>query len=305
VYALLLCQATAAGTHVLTEGALRVEIETATDFLAAEFGPRFDRTALVRSVQVDGVELLGPWGLPDEFGLYGDGVLGYESASPGDEFVKIGIGTLTRDTPGDYHFSHPYPLATLFPVEVKVEADGRALTVRQRAATATPYRYDYSKTYTVSADHELTIQYRLTNTGTSAWSFEHYNHHWFRPSDTEIGPGYRVVTGFLLPEIPTKFLLEPSSLRLAAPLGPGEAAWYGSDLEHSGSSRNTFELSVDGVVKVLYEGTFVPARFALYASEQGFCPEVFKRAVLQPGESVSWTVTYRFLPVHRDSGEAS
>jgi hypothetical protein len=35
-----------AETHVLSHGALRVEIEIATDHHAAEFGPRFDRTAV-------------------------------------------------------------------------------------------------------------------------------------------------------------------------------------------------------------------------------------------------------------------
>jgi hypothetical protein len=296
---LVVSGAAAAETHALSHGALRVEIETATDLLTAEFGPRFDRTAVVRSVTVDGVELLGPWGLPDEFGLYGDGVLGYQSAAIGDAFVKIGIGTLLRDTPSDYHFSHAYPVRELFPVEV--EADSLRLEVRQQSEATLPHRYDYSKTFTVSEHNGLTIRYRLTNTGDSAWSFEHYNHHWFRLQDAEIGPGYRSVTGFALPEAETKFLLEPHSLRLAAPLGPAEAAWYGSDIDGASSAENTFELSVDAVKIVRYEGSFPPARFALYAAETGFCPEVFKRASLQPGETASWSATYRFMPTSGDA----
>ena len=302
--ALLVVSSTAAAeTHVLSHGVLRVEIETDTDFLIAEFGPRFDRSAVVRSVTVDGRELLGPWGLCDEFGLYGNGVLGYESADIDDAFVKIGVGSLLRDTPDDYHFAHTYPIEALFPVEV--EADDLRLEVRQQADPALPHRYDYTKTFTVGEDNVLTIRYQLTNTGDSAWTFEHYNHHWFRPQDTEVGDGYRSVTGFALPEIETKFLLEPRSLRLAAQLGPGEAAWYGSDLDGASSAENNFELSVDAVPMVHYQGSFPPARFALYASESGFCPEVFKRAALQPGESANWSATYRFMPPQGDSASAS
>ena len=297
---LALLVATAPGfaeTHVLSHGALRVEIETATDHHAAEFGPRFDRTAAVTSVTIGGVELLGPWGLSDEFGLYGLGVLGYEAADAGDAFVKIGVGTLLRDTTNSYHFAHAYPVQTLFPVTI--EATASQVSVRQQADPALPHRYDYLKTYSVHANNVLTIHYQLTNTGESAWPFEHYNHHWFRVADPEVGPRYRSTTGFELPDNQTRFLLEGNSLRLAEPLGAGEAAYYGSDLADVSRGNNTFEWSVDDLVIVRYEGSFPPARFALFANEAGFCPEVFMRTDLAPGETASWSATYNFMPAGR------
>jgi hypothetical protein len=284
----------AAETHVLSHGPLRVEIDTAADSHTAMFGPRFDRTAIVTSVTVDGVELLGPWGLCDEFGLYGNGVLGYETAAIGDAFVKIGVGTLLRDTSDNYHFSHAYPVQELFPMAV--EADDLRLEVRQQADPALLHRYDYRKTYEVGDGNELIIRYELKNTGERAWSFEHYNHHWFRHVHAEIGPRYLLTTGFELPGAETKFLLQPGSLRMAATLRAGEAAYYGSELADFPEAENTFELSIDDAPIVRYEGSFQPARFAAYASEDGFCPEVFKRATLEPGETARWFATYRFTP---------
>jgi len=35
--------------------------------------------------------------------------------------------------------------------------------------------------------------------------------------------------------------------------------------------------------------------FAVYADSDGFCPEVFKRAALEAGETVTWSATYRFV----------
>lgn len=280
------------GAHVLTAGDLRVEIEVATDRLAAEFGPRFDRTAVVRSVTVGGVELLGPWGLSDEFGLYGDGVLGYPEAAVGGTFLKVGVGRLVRDTEARYHFAHPYPVDMLFPIEV--DADERSLTVAQRSAGEGAWHYEYRKSYALSEADELEIRYELTNTGTSAWTFEHYNHHWFRVEGVPVGPGYRVVTGFELPPAETGFDRSPFSLAMPGPLAPGAAEYYASELAGVPVSANRFELQVGGATMVSYQGALSPARFAVYAHADGFCPEVFTRGAVQPGETVGWAATYHF-----------
>lgn len=285
--------ATAAEAYLLGSGGLRVEIEVAPDRHAAEFGPRFDRTAIVRSVTVDGVELLGPWGLCDEFGLYGDGVLGYEAAGIGETFLKIGVGRLVRDTAENYQFAHPYPVDMLFPVEVT--AGDQVLTVGQRSTGDPALQYDYRKSYALRGADELVIHYQLTYTGATAWTFEHYNHHWFRLEGIPVGPGYRVVTGFELPEAESAFHHTSYSLTMAAPLAPGGAAYYASDLAAAPGASGTFELQVDGAPVVGYRASFSPDRFAVYASADGFCPEVFTRAALEPGATVTWSATYRFM----------
>ncbi|MFU8896765.1 MAG: hypothetical protein ACNA8J_10290 [Gammaproteobacteria bacterium] len=291
--------AAAAERHELAHGALRVQIETSNERHLAQFGPRFDRTAIVSSITLDGEEFLGTWGLCDEFGLYGRGVLGYEVATEGELFVKIGVGALVRNTAAPYHFAHPYPLHTSFPVVV--EASETQLTVRQDSAPKLPHRYSYRKTYTIETGDRLTIHYELHNSGDVEWSFEHYNHHWFRLQDKQVGPAYRLTTGFLLPapDAETKLLVEPTSLEMATHLDPGGAAYYASNLTDVPAADNRFELSVGGATTLQYQGSFEPTRFALYASEDGFCPEVFKRAVLAPGETATWSASYRFI-LNRD-----
>jgi hypothetical protein len=290
--------AACAEVHVLAHGDLRVEIETATNRHMEEFGPRFDRTAIVRSVTVRGVEFLGAWGLCDEFGLYGNGVLGYDTAEIGGAFVKIGVGTLVRDSASGYHFAHPYPVRELF--HVQAETGDKQFTIVQDSDPALPNRYRYRKTYTLGADNLLTIHYQLTNTGEHPWTFEHYNHHWFRFRGMEPGPAYQISSGFALPDAETQFQLAPNTLRMSTPLRKGEAAYYASDLPDAEADSNTLELSIDGNTIVRYAGSFRPARFALYASDAGFCPEIFKRSELQAGESVEWNATYRFTPPPHD-----
>ena len=290
--ALLAARASAAELHVLSEGDLRVEIEVATDRLTEAFGPRFDRTAVVRSIRLGDTEFLGPWGLSDEFGLYGNGVLGFDAAAPGQSFIKIGVGRLLRDTDAGYHFAHPYPVEQLFPVELRL-AEG-LLTVSQQSAGEGDGQYDYAKTYQLSGAEELTIHYALSNTGTVAWTFEHYNHHWFRLDEVPVGPGYRVVTGFALPEAETGLQRETFSLAMPGPLAPDAAHYYASDLSAVPVSANHFELQLSGQTLVHYQGSAPPHRFAVYAHADGFCPEVFTRAALEPGQSVHWSATYQF-----------
>lgn len=285
-------QVAAADAHVLAEGALRVEIEVAGDADAAKFGPRFDRTAVVRSVTMDGIEWLGPWGLGDEFGLFGDGVLGYEAAADGGTFLKIGVGRLVRDIPESYDFSHSYPVADVFPVEH--EAGEGALSVSQASSGAGPWQYRYRKSYALDGADGLTIHYELTNTGEIAWTFEHYNHHWFRYADVPVGEHYRVATGFALPIADTSFNRGAASLQMPAELPPGKAAYYAAELADVPADANGFELEVRGARVVRYRASFAPARFAAYADADGFCPEVFMRAALAPGETARWSANYRF-----------
>jgi hypothetical protein len=81
---------------------------------------------------------------------------------------------------------------------------------------------------------------------------------------------------------------------MQSPLAPGGAAYYAGELVDVPAGANTFTVQVDGAPVVRYEAEFTPHRFALYAAEDGFCPEVFMRAALEPGETISWSANYRF-----------
>lgn len=282
-----------AEVRVLAHGDFQVAIEIPADRHLAHFGPRFDRTAAVSSVMIEGDEFLGPWGLSDEFGLYGLGVLGYESATVGGHFVKIGVGILVRDIAGRYDFAHPYPVHALFPVETRSVED-RVVVIQQSDAPGFP-GYRYQKAYEAGDGNTLTIHYHLANTGDAEWAFEHYNHHWFRHAGEKVGPSYQLSVAFPLPDGgPTAFHRGSRTLQLPAYLGPGQVAYYASDLDRVTAADNGFELSLGAAASVRYQGSFTPARFAAFASDEGFCPEVFKRAVLQPGEAISWSATYQF-----------
>jgi len=291
-----------AQAHELVMDELNIVIETATDRLTDHFGPRFDRTAMVSSVQIGGVEFLGPWGLADEFGLHGDGVLGFETASIGERFTKIGLGELVKDAEHSYEFSRDYPIHQLFPIDVS--RNDTSLTVTQTTSDTSQWPYQYSKTYTLLPNAQLRIDYSLTNLGTVAWTFEHYNHHWFLLEDEPIGAAYSVSTAFPLPEAPTGLIRAMHSLTMPGPLVAGEAQYYASDLNNAAVNDGRFEVRVNGELTVSFKSNTQPDRFAMYADPDGFCPEVFTRQTVEPRQTLRWQSLYQFrIPVANTAGK--
>jgi hypothetical protein len=283
-------QAPPSRTHRLSRGQLSIEIETEVDRLTDHFGPRFDRTAVIQQVVWKDQRLVGPWGLADEFGLHGMGVLGFETAEVGEPFVKIGIGVLIKDQQAPYAFSHPYPIASLFPIEVMTEP--HQLSVVQQTPNDSPWPYRYEKTYRLVSDHELQIDYALTNLGVQAFSIEHYNHHWFLWEGEPMGKAYAVATGFDLPQAPTHLLMQSRHLSLPGSLAVGEAQYYASDLSNVGANASTFQWQIHGQPVLRFQSSQSADRFALYADVNGFCPEVFTRHTLAPEQTIHWSATY-------------
>lgn len=259
---------------------------------AATWGGRYDRTAHVHSITLDGREFLVGLGLVDEFGMLGTGVLGYDTAAVGEPFLKIGVGVLERTVPHAYQNTAPYPLVRTFPVDVI--ADARELRITQQSDEIRGYAYRLEKTYRVDATTKtLTITWSLTNTGRESFSFEHYNHHFLGFDGASLGEAVRITLGYRVPSLPHAWLRQDGhTLRITGtpgvigfmqvnqPLTPAEAAVA---LEHA-------ELGM----RVRIEGDFPVFRAAYYFAPSSFSSEHFFRAAVAPGESARWSSRYTF-----------
>lgn len=282
-----------AKTHRLSKDGLVIEVNTDAAPLSEQFGPRFDQTAWISSIQISGLELLGPWGMADEFGLHGDGVLGYEEANLGEAFIKIGIGELIKDADTAYSFSRRYPINRAYASEVTQTED--SVVVIQRSPEHSHSRYSYKKTYRILSDRRLQIDYELTNHGISPWSFEHYNHHWFRVGGLPVGKGYGVSTQFDLPAVETDLIQEARALAVPMELGTDQALYYASDLVGVGAEHHAFSWQINHETVIDYRGSGPLNRFALYADEDGFCPEAFRHWTIGPEETIQWSSIYQFF----------
>ncbi|MBC8039808.1 MAG: hypothetical protein H7Y06_04630 [Opitutaceae bacterium] len=275
---------------------MRVAIEVDDAEMIAKFGPRFDRTAWVRSVQFHGKDMLGSGGLPDEFGLKGDGVLGYDAPMDGPGFIKIGVGRLKRVKDQPYFFSDRYPILKSYPVKIVSQSKNALAITQDGGDEVLPWSYRYKKTYLLKDTNTLIIRFELENCGAQPFSFNHYNHNWFNLDGDRVGPQHRLETGFVLvpPEKPSPYEFEPYALQPKTSIKGGRAYYYESELPGVTAEQNRMHLTAGTPYTVTITGDFPPARIAVYAQHRDFCPEVFFKAELQPGETAKWTRTYTF-----------
>lgn len=281
--------------HTLHSGDFRIEIATETDRLQPRFGPRFDRTAQVTRVSLADREFAHPWGWPDEFGLKGQGVLGFDEAKPGGPFVKIGVGTLRRDRPGDYSFAHAYPVADTYPVRVgrfPSDGDDAALGIEQVSPLVNGFGYYLSKRFRLLTAGVLAIDYELTNRGERAFAFEHYNHHFLSFDGTAADASYSITPDFQLAgDPPGPWQRERHTLRLreTAPVQGG--VYWGAELAAS-PKMNRVSVAHAGGLCMTTTGNAPVSRFALWAIRETLCPEVFYRETLAPGATARWLRRY-------------
>ncbi len=288
-------QQDAAGRHVLQRDGFAVTIETSV----RRATPRFDETAAVSAVRWNGRNWLTGAGLADEFGLEGFGVLGFKEAPIGGDFVKIGVGVLTRDVPGPYRFQHSYPRRSEFAVQVI--AGETEVKVAQRSGEVNGYGYDYAKTYTIEAAGRLVIAYELTNRGGLTFRFEHYNHNFFGVKTAGGAGGSRIETPLRLQNPPEGWSL----------VSDHDARWVGADFPAPGrfwrmpmnpaAEGQALKLSLKDGYSVRMTGSSAVTRLSVWVDETAICPELFSRFTLEPGETARWTRTYEFF----ESGERS
>lgn len=279
--------ARAESVHPLTRDGLTVEIVAHSDRLRETYGPRFDRTAFVTSARLDGHEYLHPTGLCDEFGLLGLGVIGYNEAPVGGTFVKIGVGRLVRDHDQPYAFSRRYPVERLFPTTV--EATSEAVTVIQTE----PGLYAYRKTYRLEPGRLLEIAYALTNLGPAPLPFETYNHNWLAFAGVASTSDYTITPAFDLPgDPPPTHRREGRSLQLGT-FPAGRGANWAVDVDVPAERHRVVVRAPDGRTLTI-GGDFALQRFAFWGNQHAFSPELFLRDALAPGQTRTWTRTYRF-----------
>lgn len=256
------------------------------------FELRFDRSATITDVTAYGRHLINGWGMPDEFGQIGIGVLGFDDAKPGESFIKPGVGVLEMIDSGSYKSGTAFPVKQW--ITTHITHDKNQVTVTQSSPIIRGYGYQLTKHYTITPDTgTIQIQYTLTNTGKMAWAIEHYNHNFFSLNNQPLGPNWQVTLGRPIPSIPLHWLkmqdkqlhitMEPKSygfIQVNEPLTPTEA-----DLSIN---------SIDSQMTINMSGDTPAYRMAWFFSPTSLCPERFHLISLQPEQSKQWTLWYRF-----------
>jgi hypothetical protein len=254
-----------------------------------------DRAGRVRreeGVPANNDDITGPC---DEFG--NTTPLNFKDAKPGERFLKIGVGELTKGTDNEYAFWKKYAIAKAGTWDVP--KDETAIAFRQTVTTDYGYGYKYAKQIKLAdGTAGFQINYRFVNTGTKRIETDVYNHNFFNVAGAGTGKGFGVTFPFSPKPVDPKerfrelVAVEGDDLKLKGELDQGSIYTI---LEGYGDTARDarFELRGGGV-KMTATGDRPLSKVAVWGVKRTLCPEPFFAIRLAPGEQMVWSWKYEF-----------
>ena len=283
-------------------------------------GSRFDWSGVIGCLAYKGHTYFGIWfphydpllhdaitGPVEEFrSAGGDSAPFYEDALPNGVFVKPGIGVLKKTGDAPFQFSAQYPIVDHGKWAVHAHRDN--IVFQQKLKPRAGAGYSYTKTLRLdSGEPVLSIEHTLTNTGTRTIDTEVYEHNFYMLDDAPTGPAISV-----------HFPFEPAA---AKDLGngaqiAGRKIVFNRELQTresafaalTGFSQNvsdydfTVENSATGA-GVEQTADMPIARMFFWSIRTTVCPEAYIHLVVAPGQTVRWTIRYRFFTTSSASSQ--
>ncbi|MCC5889550.1 MAG: hypothetical protein JJU01_03205 [Alkalibacterium sp.] len=263
-------------------------------------GSRFDWTGFVSQItldesvnfcvpeQLEEGKGTGGLGFCNEFGM--EKPIGYDDIRPGEEFPKIGVGLLKKDTEEAYDFFKAYDVT---PVETEIRQDDDSITFDLTSSSESDYSYRLVKKISLKVNR-LTYSYQLKNTGKLPIHTNEYSHNFIGINNQAIGSGYRLT----IPNMEDIDIAVGSISKSANQLTWEETpeadfyasiSWNKTDADYNWDLYNN---EVGAGVKELSD--FKPSKVALWGYTHVVCPELFIDIDLEPGETKKWERVYEF-----------
>ena len=267
---------------------------------------RFDWSGVVRDLRCRGHRYVAPWqtrhdplrhdgltGPVDEFTP-----VGYDRARPGEEFLKIGVGTLRRFSEEPYD---RFRLHEIVNPGIRETIAARDRIEFRHRLLSDEYGYDYRKTLRLTPEPGLRIQYALKNLGPAILSGYVYNHNFFTLD--------RMTTG---PETEIRFPFRPSGtwreaydcveltrngIRFNRELRRGEVVFMG-DLHSPDPATRRYEFSIRNLrtgAGIRTSGSGELSHMVFWANANVACLEPYTSFQGFPGETGVWRIDYELL----------
>jgi hypothetical protein len=290
----------------ITNGLIKAEIFLPDPDQGYYRGTRFDWSGNMSSLVYKGHNYFGKWfdkyspeihdvimGPVEEFTA-----LDYPETKPGDSFVKIGVGALTKPDDQPYTFSRVYPVVNQGKWSVKKDADRVQFTHILKDKV---YSYKYDKTVQLTKDKpELVLFHTLKNTGTRTIETSVYDHNFFVMDNQPIGPDFSVRFPWTLSGggqgIGELAEIKGNSIEFLRVVKNGETVFC-SELKGFGTEAKDYDFRIENRktgagVRIRCDKPFMKLNYWNCATT--LCPEPYIKIMAQPGEEISWTITYEF-----------
>jgi hypothetical protein len=269
-------------------------------------GTRFDWSGNMPVLEYNGHSYFGQW-----FAKYSpeihDVIMGpveefvaldYPETKPGENFIKIGVGVLTKPDDQPYTFSRLYPVVNAGRWSVKKQSD-QVLFIHDLNDKI--YSYHYEKTVSLTKDKpELVLHHTLKNTGTKTIETSAYDHNFFVIDNQPVGPDFIIKFPFNITGggqgIGELAEIKDSSIQFLRIVKDGETVFCG-DMKGFGPDSKDYDIRIENRktgagVRIRCDQPFQKLNYWNCATT--LCPEPYIKIKAGPGEIAEWTIRYEF-----------
>jgi hypothetical protein len=225
--------------------------------------------------------------------------IGYDSAKPGDTFLKIGVGMLRKMNEDRYFFGTHFEIVDSG--KWTVHKTAKSITVEQvLGGPNSDYGYIYSKTIRLVGDsNQMVIEHHLKNTGKLPLSTKLYDHNFLTIDGIGTGTAYSISVPY---EIQPARPPDAKFIRI-----DGKTANYISDLKGEdrvafglqGFSNNVsdYDFTIQNQVahvQVRIVGDHPLTNATVWSIRSILAVEPFIDIQADPGKDFSWSYNYAY-----------
>lgn len=269
---------------------------------------RFDWSGVVAELEYNGHSYFGQWfreydpyvhesilGPVEEFTP-----IGFDAASPGEKFLKIGVGILIRPDERPYRFAATYEVAdygvwsyNIFHNRVEFE--------HTLIDDDLGHSYKYQKIVRLTDNKpELVLEHRLINNGPNTIETSVYNHNFFVIDNEPTGPGIRTLFPYPISAEGRGFgtLVEAvgNEIRYIREL-EGREQVYSAGVVGFGNTADDYDIRIENIktgAGVRITGDRPMEKLVYWASATTYCPEPYIKLSVEPGREARWRNVYEF-----------
>ncbi len=274
-------------------------------------GTRFDWSGIISSLEYKGHTFYGQWfenynpkthdavmGPVEEFAP-----IGYNEATPGGSFLKIGVGILSKPDVSAYNSFKLYSIAN--PGKWKMKKKSYQIQFVHELKDP-EYSYEYSKTLRLTKGKpELVLLHSLKNTGKKTIETTVYDHNFLAIDQQLTGPDYVVDfteqvkgTGKGFGEIAQ---IQDNKLIFLREFKRGESV-YCSGLLGLNNNAPDYDLSVENSrtgagVRIRCDRPIL--KLVFWAALKTVCPEPYIEIKVEPGKEFNWKISYEYYTINK------
>ena len=291
----------------ITNGVITATVATETQRMDNYYrAQRFDWSGIIYALKYKGHSYFGEW--VDKFDPYlHDSIcgpveeftqIGYENAKVGEEFLKIGVGTLKKKSNDPYSFREPYEIVNNGKWECSTTENSATYVQTLKSKLGS---YVYKKTIELVPNSPvMKIKHSFKNIGDVAINTSVYNHNFFMLDGEPTGKAISLRFAFepKNPEIikyPENGKIVKDLLTFNKDFAPGEMILFRGLKGENKVENYDFRLenSKTGAA-VRFRGDRPVTKITFWACRNTQCAEPFIDINVKPGEEFDWSITYDF-----------